>query len=131
PKCNSVNRIPQESSDLELVINRQAILSGASFTGTPIQNIRSENDSLSLADQPAVRSKPFTNGNGIAAASNQPNGHGPPGKSNLPSTGSVTLPGSPFRPPRITQGYRAEPHRAQAAYWLAAGLALIALFQLA
>jgi len=46
------------------------------------------------------------------------------------TNGTVTLTGSPFRPSRIVQGYRADRLHAQTVYWLAVGLALLALFQL-
>jgi hypothetical protein len=42
----------------------------------------------------------------------------------------VSLAGSPFRRQNIIQGYRADRRHAQTVYWLAIGLALVAVFQL-
>jgi phage FluMu protein Com len=122
PKCSSVNNVPLESLEPVLV---------ESLTTVPSLNGPTWNGNGALPTRPpALPTNVRLTDSSYGA---QPgSGQGPPRDPlgvDAPATGTM-LRGSPFRPRRVTIGYRSEPYHALGTYWLGVGLALLAFFQL-
>jgi hypothetical protein len=123
PKCNAANQIPLESAVLATV----PMTASSSLGHKPAPGVAG----------PAVIPPPLPTRlphQSPAAGVGANPVHFDTGRGSPPvgdgGSGSVTLAGSPFKPPRKVVGYRAERHRAGTVHWLAVGLGLLAVFQL-